>query len=870
MKKYYLLLFFLLLVSICSNLAVAQVTQVKRVVSSGGGLSESATFQNFGVVGESIFQTTTAVPQTPPDTLTSNIGFLMTEPNPTEESTSADDSLVLVSIYNQTGGDTWTNSWDLDTLVSTWYGVTSVAGVVYQLHLSNNNLTGVLPGTVTNFIRIDEQGFTVDVGDNALGFDSAEPLVDRIDNFTYQPQAKVNDLLTETLLEGENITFRVETGGTANQYQWTKDGNLINGATLDSLVLEQLSLTDAGIYSCIITNTIATELTLERNDIELVVQAYLDELDSLALVKMFLETGGETDWIRPWNLEDPVATWEGVTLVGNKIIALDLSSRNITGVLPEVFDAAIFTELVYVSYFNNHLQKGIPTTFGTLSKLEYLDLGKNEFEGSPPIELANLKNLSTLWLSRNQLDIIPDAYGQISSLRNFFVHENKLKSLPEELFDLSELRIFNFSDNELTIFSEKITQLPHLERLYAGGNLFTSIPTVVTQLSELTHLDISNNQLDSLPTGLADLSKLIHFDIANNQFDFGDINPIIDLNISAFSYAPQAPLNTVLDTLLKVGDEYTLSVESEGEGNTYQWLQDNTILTEATESDLVLTFALPSHAGRYIALVNNPKAPDLTLFRNPLSISVDCGSAINASISTQDATEVCEGFNFAANLQVTSNVDVSVQWLKNGDKIFLANEQNFVATQAGIYQAEVKDAGGCVVFTNEITIVVNSAPLVTIRQEGDKLIASTEGEGTNFQWIRNNIPYDAPNDSSIVVRESGTYRVQIQDANGCTGLSNLLQVNITGIEDDLPETIFGIKLYPNPTTDIFYLELDPSLTGNIGVTISDNLGREVFKQNLTKQSSNTYTFSLKDFATGNYLIEIETEKGKIKKRLIKE
>ena len=309
---------------------------------------------------------------------------------------------------------------------------------------------------------------------------------------------------------------------------------------------------------------------------------------------------------------------------------------------------------------------------------------------------------------------------------------------------------------------------------------------------------------------------------------------------------------------MKVGDEYILRVETKGEGNVYQWLRDNTILNGATDSNLELTFVIPAHAGRYIALVNNPKAPDLTLFRNPLSISVDCGSAINASITTQDATEVCEGFNFAANLQVTSNVEVSVQWLKNGDKIFLANENNFVATQSGVYQAELKDAGGCVAFTNEITIVVNPTPLVTIRQEGDSLIANTQTTGTNFQWIRNNIPYDAPNDSSITIRESGTYRVQIQDANGCTGLSNLLQVNITGIEDEEFGTIFGIKLYPNPTTDLFHLELDPNLTGDVGVTIIDNLGRELFKQNLTKQNSNIYTFSLKDFATGKYLIEILT------------
>jgi len=190
-KKY--LLFLLLFPLLSTNLIVAQVTKVKSVISAGGGTSSNASFQNFGVVGEGVFQTNMTLNQSG-DTLINNVGFLATDPFPTEESASVDDSLVLVDIYNQTGGDTWSRPWDLETRVSTWYGVTSVAGVVYHLNLADNNLTGILPGTMLNFIRIDEKGFTVDVRENALEFDSAEPFIGKIDIFTYDSQAKVNDL----------------------------------------------------------------------------------------------------------------------------------------------------------------------------------------------------------------------------------------------------------------------------------------------------------------------------------------------------------------------------------------------------------------------------------------------------------------------------------------------------------------------------------------------------------------------------------------------------------------------------------------------------------------------------------------------------
>jgi Leucine-rich repeat (LRR) protein len=56
------------------------------------------------------------------------------------------DSLQLVSLYNATGGATWTTKWNLSQPINTWHGVTlNVDGCVQKIDLQSNKLNGNLP-----------------------------------------------------------------------------------------------------------------------------------------------------------------------------------------------------------------------------------------------------------------------------------------------------------------------------------------------------------------------------------------------------------------------------------------------------------------------------------------------------------------------------------------------------------------------------------------------------------------------------------------------------------------------------------------------------------------------------------------------------
>ena len=65
------------------------------------------------------------------------------------------DRDALIALYNATDGANWTNTWDLDADITTWYGITlDEDGSVTHIELSNNNLIGFIPSEIGNLTNL--------------------------------------------------------------------------------------------------------------------------------------------------------------------------------------------------------------------------------------------------------------------------------------------------------------------------------------------------------------------------------------------------------------------------------------------------------------------------------------------------------------------------------------------------------------------------------------------------------------------------------------------------------------------------------------------------------------------------------------------
>ena len=133
-----------------------------------------------------------------------------------------------------------------------------------------------------------------------------------------------------------------------------------------------------------------------------------------------------------------------------------------------------------------------------------------------PVELAQLSNLQTLYLSHNQLTQVPVELSQLSNLQWLDLSHNQLTQIPVELTQLSNLQWFDLSHNQLTQIPVELAQLPNLQRLYLYNNQLTQVPVELGQLCNLERLALIATS-DPVPVELDQLSNLQMFSLSHNQ-----------------------------------------------------------------------------------------------------------------------------------------------------------------------------------------------------------------------------------------------------------------------------------------------------------------------------------------------------------------
>ena len=355
--------------------------------------------------------------------------------------------------------------------------------------------------------------------------------------FSYMFQDSIGQENYKELLEGDEYELSVSVSGTANYYQWMKDGELIPGARDSVYTISSATSQDAGSYVCRIRNTIATGLTLYSRPQRISVKN-ITEQDSLALVALYDSTNGD-GWKHNDNwLSGPVPSWYGITIQNGRVTKIDLHDNNLTGT--------------------------IPAALGQFDSLKYLYLYSNNLSGAIPPQLGNCLNLQNLRLDFNQLT--------------------------------------------------------------------GSVPSEFSQLEHLIYLALNNNHLSGLPdfTGSPlDNGSLSYFYVDYNRLDFGDIEPNVDIANASFLYGPQDSLGQKADTVLTAGDAFEMSVSAGGDSTRYQWMKDGADINGATDSVFVISSADSSAAGVYICRITNTLAPNLTLYRKPVTVTVKNATAID-------------------------------------------------------------------------------------------------------------------------------------------------------------------------------------------------------------------------------------------------
>jgi len=126
--------------------------------------------------------------------------------------------------------------------------------------------------------------------------------------------------------------------------------------------------------------------------------AQISDSEQSALKDIYRFSNGDS-WKVKWDLKKDFTTWNGVTIVNDKVVALDLSANNLEGELPSSLSDLIYLQRLDLS--GNALSGELPDALGNLENLEVLALSGNELSGEIPSDLYKLKFLKKIQLADN-------------------------------------------------------------------------------------------------------------------------------------------------------------------------------------------------------------------------------------------------------------------------------------------------------------------------------------------------------------------------------------------------------------------------------------------------------------------------------------
>lgn len=279
------------------------------------------------------------------------------------------------------------------------------------------------------------------------------------------------------------------------------------------------------------------------------------EAERLALLEFKDSLSGNLNRLASWTGKD-CCKWEGVGCNNKTGYVVKLDLRN--PVFPDSFGYILkvsdnlkansvnpsLLELKYLEHldlsWNDFMGSQIPTFFGSMQRLRYLNLSNARFNGVVPDELGNLLGLQTLDLSSGASEY--DFQLSVSNLQWL----SRLSSLTR--LDMSWVSLRNASDivqvlNKLTLLADLRLSSCGLGDLHVVNLFHEYVNTTLLQ-----HFDVSVNALQGpIPDSIKHMSALKVLDLSANLFGFtipvwlSSLESLVQLNLGFNNLTGEIP-----------------------------------------------------------------------------------------------------------------------------------------------------------------------------------------------------------------------------------------------------------------------------------------------------------------------------------------
>ncbi|MBP6730476.1 MAG: T9SS type A sorting domain-containing protein, partial [Chitinophagales bacterium] len=195
-----------------------------------------------------------------------------------------------------------------------------------------------------------------------------------------------------------------------------------------------------------------------------------------------------------------------------------------------------------------------------------------------------------------------------------------------------------------------------------------------------------------------------------------------------------------------------------------------------------------------------------------------------------------------------------------------ATAQCISVTDSGSYWVTATDLNTCTVESNHLTITKAALPVIIANSN----ILSTPASGT-YQWYLNDTAIAGATTAAFTAVTSGNYKVLVTDTGGCQNYSNTLNVLYNGIVNTSTIKALQVKLYPNPFSTAFTMEIGNRNFKQVEFVLTNAIGQEILRDaNTCFTDRFAKTFNLSALATGVYFVSTIVDGEKVVHRVVKE
>jgi hypothetical protein len=243
------------------------------------------------------------------------------------------------------------------------------------------------------------------------------------------------------------------------------------------------------------------------------------------------------------------------------------------------------------------------------------------------------------------------------------------------------------------------------------------------------------------------------------------------------------------------------------------------------------------------------------------TINIALSEVTNISASTSVDVFPQPDATVIVNADVLSCLNDSMPtyyWYYDGVLISGESGSSITMTESGYYSVYLQNEFGCsstsepFLYCSPVEVFWNAA--------ADQL--SVEDIYDTYQWFYNGLLLQGAITHYLISPPNGVYEVQVTNSYGCTVTSNIITVNV-GVEETTLES--QLNIYPNPVTDVLNVQWN-NTNETANLSIRDLSGRLVLSERLANGNA---ALELSNLSSGNYILELQTEEGTLRKQMVK-